>query len=239
MTHLTALFALLLLLCISGIAHAGLADYTIVPDTDIVPCVPPCMRVGNCGTEETDPRYPKDKNFHSTGPCNATVLAQICDSYCWCLSFNMNGWIKGCGNESCGGYKAGGAGIDSYVKNGGNLPPPPASFPDPIDDVHYPPEEDKERQTAAPVLISADANSAIMADPADLTNQIKVAIGSEAFGFVLMATMWQQADKAAVVERTFARWGFLAYITVNNGEVARLRKARAKYTTWTCPTSTC
>ena len=52
-----------------------------------------------------------------------------------------------------------------------------------------------------------------------------VSVGGAAFGFELMALLDAGAGATlAVLERGYARWGFIAFVSSAGGEVARLRK---------------
>jgi hypothetical protein len=150
-----AALRLALLLCTAPVALASLSDYTVYRSTDITPCVPPCNRVGNCGN------YPP-----SNGPCNVTWLAEQCSLTYGCVAFNSNGWLKGCGNVSCG-VSFEGSSIDTYVNtSSGGMPPPPLPCPPqivPVQDEHYPDEEPAEAAGAAvPALLSAGAGWALL-----------------------------------------------------------------------------
>ncbi len=57
--------------------------WTALENTDITPCTPPCNRVGNCGYSTPNP------------VCNVTLLIEICEQSCGCVSVNSNGWLKG------------------------------------------------------------------------------------------------------------------------------------------------
>ena len=210
------------LLLLSGLAtsFASLADYTRLPSTDVTPCVPPCIRVGGCGN------YPPNPN----GDCNISWLAEQCTATYGCVTFNSNGWLKGCGNVSCGvTFEA--AGVDTFVNtSSGGIPPPPLPCPGyivPVEDVHYPTEEPAQAAGApAPVVQSTGQAWALLSAPGGgRAAPINCSAGDWAFGFQVLAVLPAAAPAPlVVVERTFARWGFVAYLSAAGGEVARLRK---------------
>jgi hypothetical protein len=72
-----------------------------------------------------------------------------------------------------------------------------------------------------PALLSAGAGWALLQLGAQTAN---ASTGAWAFGFQLLAVLPGQPARLAVLERTFARWGFLVYLAAGGGEVARLRK---------------
>ena len=212
------------------LAHAALSDYTRLPKTDMTPCVPlaggaPCVRVGNCGDYPPNP----------SGPCNITWVAEQCDKTFGCVAWNWNGWLKGCGNVSCGISLEPGAGDSYFLTSSGGMPPPytPQPCPSyvlPVEDEHYPDEEPAEAAgAAAPALLASGAGWALLAPPEGGSAPVNASVGGWAFGFQLLAVLPAGAlpvggGPFAVVERTFARWGFFAYVAQAGGEVARLRK---------------
>ena len=210
------------LLLLAGLAatHASLADFTKLPATDVTPCVPPCTRVGACGN------YPPNPN----GPCNITWVAEQCTATYGCVAFNSNGWLKGCGNVSCG-VTFEGSSVDTYVNtSSGGMPPPPLPCPAyivPVEDVHYPTEEPVQAAGApAPVVQGTGPSWALLSAPGGgRAAPINCSAGDWAFGFQVLAVLPAAAPAPlVVVERTFARWGFVAYLSAAGGEVARLRK---------------
>lgn len=215
--------ALLLALARAAAARAALADYTRLARTDLSPCISPCVRVGACGAQPPNP----------DGACNVTWLAQQCDATYGCVAFNTDGWLKGCGAPECGAAAAPSSIVDTYVKDGG-APPAPTPVPA-VEDEHYPPEEPAEAASGglAPAVSHASVAGqwALLADrnaPAGGAPPANVSAGGAAFGFVLLAVVaLDDGSPAAVVERSFARWGFLAFVrdeAAGGGEVARLRK---------------
>jgi len=202
-----------LLALLSRAAEAKLSDYTLLPSTDVTPCIPPCVRTGGCGYDEPLP------------VCNISLIADACSATYGCVSFNSNGWLKGCGNVSCGITFEAEAGVDSYILTAsGGMPPPP--FPcnvTAVEDEHYPPEEAEEREEfgAAPSVLSTGASWALLGAPGGGTS-VNVSVGQDAFGFMLMHV--DAAASAVVVEQTFYRWGFLAFVSATDGEIARFRK---------------
>ena len=66
------------LLATLPLTFASLSDYTRLNETDITPCVPPCVRVGSCGD------YPPNPN----GPCNITWVAEQCSQLYGCVAFS-------------------------------------------------------------------------------------------------------------------------------------------------------
>ena len=210
------------------LALAALSDYTRLPLTDMTPCVPlasgPCIRVGQCGDYPPNP----------AGPCNISWVAEQCDKTYGCVAFNWNGWLKGCGNVSCGVTLEPGAGDSYFLTSSGGMPPPPLPCPAyvlPVEDVFYPEEEPLEAAgAAAPALLASGAGWAVLAPPGGGgAPPINTTLNGWAFGFQLLAVLPAGALAAsggpfAVVERTFARWGFFAYVAQGGGEVARLRK---------------
>jgi hypothetical protein len=193
------------------LAKASPSDYVRLNYTDITPCVPPCIRVGDCGNYAPNPN----------GPCNITWLLEQCDLTYGCVAINSNGWLKGCGNETCGAVQEG-ANVDSYIKNQGIPPPPLPCEVAPVDDEHYPQEEITESNGAiAPSLLSA-SNSEGWAVLALNGNNNNVTIGNSAFGFILLSISTD--SNTVVVEYSFRRWGFISYVSITSGEIARLRK---------------
>jgi hypothetical protein len=214
------------------------AGYLYLKNTDTTPCVPPCWRSGDpepCG-------YSTPKAV-----CNVTYLAEVCSSSCGCVAFNSNGWMKGCGNVSCGTTFESTSAADTYVNiSSGGMPGPPT--PDipvtPIDDDFYPAEEPSQAAQfgVAPSVVAAAASGpsgtdgwAVLAPPAGTPGApTNVTVGGGAFGVVLVAVLASPApgsssgDVVAVLERTFARWGYLSFVAPGSaagpGEVARLRK---------------
>lgn len=231
-------FLLLALLLVAlhsstGAAHRShdLSQYKRYPSTDIPNCQPTCIRVGDCGDYPPNPK----------GPCNVTLLAQICDATCGCIAFNTNGWLKGCANSTCGSPFEPSDRVDTYVKGTGEPAPAPSTPPPAVDDEHYPDEEVLERQAASPVLVSADDTSAVLLPPSGSGQPQKVVVGGQAFGFVLVAVLLQQrATVAVVLERSFARWGFLSVVEPldgegRGGEIARLRKGTGQVSGFSMP----
>jgi hypothetical protein len=219
---------LLLLLRVSPALSVGsLSDYTRLPLTDMTPCVPlasgPCVRVGNCGD------YPPNPN----GPCNMSYVADQCTATYGCVAFNYNGWLKGCGNVSCGTTFEPAAGDSYFLTASGGMPPPPLPCPNyvvPVEDVFYPDEEPAESAAAAPSLQSSGEGWVVLAPPGGTTGSpVNTSIGGWAFNFQLLAVLPPGAlpisgGPFAVLERTFSRWGFFAFVSASGGEVARLRK---------------
>ena len=121
-------------------------------------------------------------------------------------------------------------GTDSYILGDGM--PAPIWPPVPVaeqEDVHFPPEEPAEATgAAAPAVLSASAEGgwAVLASPGSGGGgSANVSVGASVFGFELMAVLDAGAGVTlAVLERGFARWGFIAYVSSAGGEVARLRK---------------
>ena len=174
-------------------------------------CVPPCSRVGNCGNYAPNPN----------GPCNITWVLEQCDLTYGCVAINSNGWLKGCGNETCGAFTEE-ANVDSYIKNQGIPPPPLPCEVAPIEDEHYPQEEVTESNGAvSPSLLSA-SNAYGWAVLSLNGNSINVTIGNSAFGFILLSI--GNDSSTVVVEYSFRRWGFISYLSVTTGEIARMRK---------------
>lgn len=215
----TALAALALHACA---ALAALSSYTAYTNTDITPCLLVCTRVGNCG-------------YGYGVTCDPKVIAAACDATGGCVAFNSNGWLKGCGNSSCGATFEGSQGTTSYVKNGGVPVPVPLPPVAPVEDVHYPAEEVKEAMgAAAPAVLVASAGGRWAVVRLGGTAPVNVSVGagaaSLAFGFELVAVLSSVpgvGGPVALLERTFQRWGFLSYVlaaTAGGGEVARLRK---------------
>ena len=174
--------------------------------------------MGSCGN------YPPNPN----GACNITWLAEQCTASYGCSAFNSNGWLKGCGNVSCGVSFEGEDGTDTYINiTSGGMPPPPLPCPPfivPVEDVHYPDEEVAEGATNAPSVLAIGPGWALLAPPAGSASQpVNATPGDWAFGFHLLAVLQQPSSALAVLERTFARWGFFAFVGVG-GEAARLRK---------------
>ena len=183
--------------------------YTKLPNTDLTPCVPPCVRVGGCGN------YPPNPN----GDCNITWVLEQCDLTYGCVAVNSNGWLKGCGNVSCGAVTEG-ANVDSYIKNSGIPPPPLPCEVAPVEDEHYPPEEVLESTGAiSPTLISASSTGWAVLQYNG--NSLNVTIGNSVFGFILLFV--SSDSNTVVLEFLFFRWGFITYISTS-GEIARLRK---------------
>jgi hypothetical protein len=113
-----------------------------------------------------------------------------------------------------------------------------------VEDVHYPDEEPAEAAAGglAPSVVQSSVAGqwAVLADRnGGGSGQANVTVGGAAFGFVLLAVLDVDAGGAvAVVERSFARWGFLAYVRDDaggGGEVARLRKATGAVAGLTMP----
>lgn len=205
--------------------QGGLTDYIKLPQTDTTPCASVgcgCVRVGGCGDYAPNPN----------GPCNVSFLADQCSAMWGCEAFNSNGWLKGCGNVSCGITFEPSTRVDSYVNRAtGGVPPPPRPCPayvTPVEDVHYPAEEPLEAAgAAAPVVVSVGQSWAVLAPPpgGGKAAPINCSAGDWAFGFQMLAVLpGASPAPLVVVERTFARWGFLAYVSAAGGEVARLRK---------------
>jgi len=210
-------YIILLGFLFSSPSSADLSDYTKLPLKDIAPCVSPCVRVGRCGEG-------------GNGPCNVSWLADQCSALYGCEAFNSNGWLKGCGNISCGIYIED-SGVDSYFNTAsGGMPPPPRPCPPyvaPVEDEHYPVEEPLEAAgSASPVVVSVGQTWAVLAPPGSgKPAPINCSAGDWAFGFQLLAVLpFASPAPLVVVERTFARWGFMAYVSAAGGEVARLRK---------------
>ncbi len=206
-------------------APAALSDFTRLADTDVTPCAPPCVRVGGCGNYAPNPN----------GPCNVSWVAEQCSATFGCVAFNTNGWLKGCANASCGVSFESVGGTDTYVNtsSGGNAVPLPACGAVlPVDDVFYPSEEPSEAAAgaAAPAVLQTGpapggggGGWALLAAAGGATANVSVG-GAAAFGFELVALL---GDGTAVLERSFARWGFIAFVRADaagGGEVARLRK---------------
>ena len=126
-------FVVLALLLSAGV-HASV--FVRYPNQDITPCVAPCQRVGNCGYGTGQPT------------CNITLLEALCRASKNCVAFNSNGWLKGCGNTSCGASFEPVMGTDSYIRDGGVTPVIPVA---PVVDSHYPPEELAESQKSVVV----------------------------------------------------------------------------------------
>ena len=206
------MLSLLSLLALVAPSQAALSDFTRLPDTDVTPCVPPCVRVGGCGNYAPNPN----------GDCNITWLAEQCTATYGCVAFNSNGWLKGCGNVSCG-VTFEGSSVDTYVNtSSGGVPPPPLPCPTavPVEDEHYPSEEPLEAAgSPPPALLSAGPTWALLRQGGSSVN---TTVGAWAFGFQLVSTLG--SGSLAVLERTFARWGFLVFLSAASGEVARLRK---------------
>ena len=123
--------------CVAAACASVPAGFTLLASTDLTPCVPPCARVGTpnpCGN------YPPTQ-----GPCDVDDLAAQCRATCGCVAFNSNGWLKGCGNASCGASTEGTPGTDTYILGDGMPAPawPPAPVAEQVD-VHWPPEEPAE-----------------------------------------------------------------------------------------------
>ena len=214
-----------MLLTLLSPALAALSDFTRLPLTDMTPCVPlasgPCVRVGTCGDYPPNP----------SGPCNISWIADQCSATYGCVAFNYNGWLKGCGNVSCGTTFEPANGDSYYLTASGGMPPPPLPCPEyvvPVEDEHYPTEEPAESAAAAPALLSSGASWAVLAPPSGGT-PVNTTIGGWAFGFQLLVVLPSGAlpvpgGPFAVLERTFSRWGFFAYVSQSGGEIARLRK---------------
>jgi hypothetical protein len=220
MPRLVSPRALAAALMACGAARAALSDFTKLANTDVTPCAPPCVRVGGCGD------YPPNPN----GACNVTWLAEQCTALYGCQAFNTNGWLKGCANTTCGIIFEVVGGTDTYynTSSGGNaVPPTPCGVVQPVDDVWYPDEEPAEAAGAsAPAVLQsapgpAGSGWALLSGGSSAVN---VSVGGDAFGFRLLALL---GDGTAVLERNFARWGFIAYVrsaAAGGGEAARLRK---------------
>jgi hypothetical protein len=227
----------LALALVAATARADLSNYTLYAQQDAPDASYAIARVGDCGDYAP-----------SNGPCNATLLAAFCDATAGCCVFNTNGWLKTCANVSCGNALAPNGRVDSYVKDGGVGPPIPP-FPEPpvadIEDDFYPPEEPAERAAAAPppALVALGATWAVLAPAGGAA--ANVSVGDAIGDYVLVGTVaalpappppggWlggpppyaargAPGAPAAVLERSFARWGFISFVTAA-GEVARLRK---------------
>ena len=66
---------------------------------------------------------------------------------------------------------------------------------------------------------------------------VNASVGTLALGFELLAVFEVQSGLVAVLERTFARWGFLSYVAEEGGgggELARLRKGVGAVTVSVC-----
>ena len=165
-------------------------------------------------------------NTQNIQKCNLTLLEHLCNNTCGCVSFNSNGWLKGCANVSCGIAFESSTGTDTYIRGDGM----PVITPDvpvaPIDDVHYPPEEDD----AQTVPIVSQASTAGQWAEFSFPNgsKVNVSVGFEVQGFVLVMVINAVRENVVViVERTFQRWGFISYLSIAQGrskEIARLRK---------------
>jgi hypothetical protein len=220
---LSPLRAAALLACVAAAAAAAssaVSDFTKYVNTDITPCVLPCVRVGNCGDYAPNPN----------GPCNISMLADMCTATYGCQAFNSNGWLKGCGNATCGAIFEGVPGTDSYVNtsSGGNAVPPLPCSVQPVEDVFYPDEEPREAAgSAAPALLAAGPATrgggwALFREPGGSAT-VNASVGAQSvFGFEFVALL-AAGGGTAVLERTFQRWGFIAYVSAS-GELARLRK---------------
>ena len=215
-------------------ALAALSDYTRLADTDVTPCAPPCVRVGGCGNYAPNPN----------GPCNVSWLADQCSALYGCEAFNSNGWLKGCANASCGTVFESVGGTDTYVNtaSGGNaVPPTPCGEITAVEDEWYPDEEPAEAAGAAApaVLQSAPAPAglgwAVFGEPGGGPATVNASVGDAPFGFQFLALL---GDGTAVLERSFARWGFISYVRASaagGGEIARLRKGLGEVGQLTMP----
>jgi len=218
--------SLLALAAAAAPALAALSDFTRYANTDVTPCALPCVRVGGCGNYAPNPN----------GPCNVSWVAAQCSATYGCVAFNTNGWLKGCANTSCGISFEGVDGTDTYINttSGGNaLPAVPCGAVQPVEDVFYADEEPAEALgAAAPAVLQsgpapggAGAGWALLAAPGGGgAPPVNASVGDAAFDFTLLALF---ADGTAVLERSFARWGFISFVkpaASGGGETARLRK---------------
>lgn len=217
---------------------AGLANYTRLQNTDINPCIGPCIRVGNCGY-----------NFNVS--CDVSLIADICDKTCGCIAFNSNGWLKGCANTSCGIAFEEVDGTDSYFRGDGM---PPAAPDQPViaqDDVWYPPEEPAEAASSSVLSVSQtsiapDQCWALLQvqDPSAGPQTLNVTCGSMAFGYTLLAILpsltanTSVTAPVAVLERLYSRWGFYSYVAQGAApgtEIVRVRKGTGTVTDLVMP----
>lgn len=196
------------------------SPYTHYPLEDAPNAQYAIARVGDCGDYAP-----------SNGPCNITILAELCDACPACTAFNTNGWLKSCANASCGNALAPNSRVDTYVKNGGVAPNPGPSPWAPVADVedeHYPSEEVTERAAVdvAPSLVALGDAWAVLAPPGGGAS-VNVSAGEALGEWVLAGTVPSLPAPGeggvAVLERSFARWGVVVFVGAA-GEVGRLRK---------------
>ena len=214
-----------------AVAFAALSDYKVYKNTDVTPCVSlagaPCIRLGNCGIYPPNPE----------GMCNVSWLAEQCTETFGCVSFNSNGWLKGCADGINCDWE-GSQGTDTYVNisSGGTPVPPPPYHPcvfQSVDDEWYPAEEPTDATAAiVPSLLQAGppwngSGWAVFQSPHD-TSTTNATVGDMVYGFEFVALLNPEQDafissSIAVLERSFRRWGFLSFVAFD-GEKARLRK---------------
>jgi hypothetical protein len=198
------------------------AYYAAFANVDESTCAPPCERVGGCGygTNET---------------CDAAALAAACDAAAECISFNSNGWLKGCAAPQCGGAREASPGTTLFVKNGGFWPPQRVA---PVVDWHYAPARAAEEallSASVPLLVSAGDGWAVLRVPAGAppAPDANVSVGGAFAGsflllaaggatsVVLSSVSLSAETQFSVVERTFATWAATSLLSVS-GEDARL-----------------
>jgi hypothetical protein len=183
-----------------------LSNYSSFSNTDVTTCNPPCIRAGQpCG-------------YGSNQTCDVELLASICDSIRECLSFNTNGWLKGCAAVECGASFETSLNTTLYVKNGGYWPSKPV---DPVFDWYYSStrnEEESIYQSSLPLVISVGNGYAILR-----VNETVIVNVSQnhyiADDYFLLATIPTQ--QIIFIERVFSTWAAISMLSLT-GEVSRL-----------------
>jgi hypothetical protein len=200
------LFVLFIVIAPSiSISQQALSNYSSFTNTDVTSCSPPCIRVGQpCG-------------YGTNITCDFNLLAASCDSFQECLSFNSNGWLKGCAAPECGASFEVSPNTTLFIKNGGFWPQKPVAA---VSDWHYAPsrvDEELIYGTSLPTLLQCGDSWAVLRACNGTSNNI-----SQGFIFsdyILLSS--SMVTQTAIVERLFSTWAAISMLSLD-GEISRL-----------------